>query len=118
MRRICDPGYKRRHWSEEHRARLSEIHRKRWGAPEGFATVRGVHVPFEYRDALRYWTNSISATGSEEEARRFAQQIRDNDWRDMPRIQRLYEERMEIAETREQIRRIQWELQHGHSDHS
>jgi hypothetical protein len=117
MRRICDPDYERRSWSEEHRSRLSAIHRKRWGAPEGYATIRGVHVPFEYRAPLRYWSDYIAHHYGEDVARRYLRTAEADGWIEMPRIRDFYDKRREIARTRDAIREFLWSIRYGNPDH-
>ena len=114
MRSIGHPDYRYRPISAKRKAKLSEIHRKRWGAPEGFCTVRGVHVPFEHRPPVRYWSDWIAYHQGEERARQWIQGLRDAEWADMPAITEIFNQRKEIARTRDAIRAAQWELVHGH----
>lgn len=113
-RSMADPDYRHRPMPEERKARLSEIHRKRWGAPEGFATVRGVHVPFEHRAPLRYWSDYIAYHDGEDIAAEWLARRAEAEWTDMPELWRLYRARKEIAATRDAIRLAEWELVHGH----
>lgn len=110
---MADADYEYRPMSVERRARLSAIHRKRWGAPDGYATVRGVHVPFEHRDPLRYWANWISAREGETAAHDFVAAVRDGNWKAVPRIRALFEERQAVHRNRELLRRLEWEAQHA-----
>lgn len=118
MRRICDPDYEYAPWGDERRARASALHRKRWGAPDGYATVRGIHVPLEHRAPIRLWSDWIAYHDGEEAARCFIQGLRNNEWRDMPQLHRLYQDRKEVAALRREIRNIAWEAYRGNSDHS
>lgn len=113
MRSIWHPEYVHRPWSDERKARASASHRARLGAPEGYATVRGVHVPYEHRAPIRYWSDWMAHHEGEDAARRWVRLLKDRNWSDMPTLWVAYRERKDIAKTREQIRRIQWELTYG-----
>lgn len=115
--RIVPADYEIRPMSNGQRARLSAIHRRRWGAPEGCATVRGIHIPFEYRDPIRYWSDWLAYHDGEDAARVFIQKLKDTDWRDMPRVRRLYNARKDVAAMRDEIRDIEWRFRHGNLDH-
>ena len=99
-----DPDYAYRPMTVEHKNRLSEVHRKRWGAPEGMCTLRGVHIPFEYREDLMVFANRIAQREGKEKARAWVQELKDGGWRRMPEIKRLAEEWRMVAENRELIR--------------
>lgn len=116
MRSMGHPDYEHQPWSDERKAKASAFHRKRWAAPEGYATVRGVHVPFEHRAPIRYWSDHIFNHDGEEAARAFVQSLSDNEWRDMPRVTALYRAKKDIAAMREQIRQFEWEARRGNSD--
>lgn len=109
-RSMNHPDYERTTMPPERRERLSAIHRARWGAPAGMATVMGVHVPLKYRDALRLWSNWVSTNAGAPAARRFVEQLRERDWADMPRIQELYEQRLAVRQSRKTIRRFKQEV--------
>jgi hypothetical protein len=115
-RSMADQHYEHRPWSEEHRARLSAIHRKRWGAPEGYCTVRGVHVPFEHRAPVRYWSDWCAHHQGKDAARQWIESLKADEWFTMPRLWELYRARLEIAKTRDFIREFQWEVRYGHSN--
>ena len=95
--------------NKELRDRLSAIHRRRWGAPEGYATVRGVHVPFEHRTPIRYWSDWLAYNEGEDAARAFIRGLKDADWLPMPRLWNLYGQRKAVAALRDEIRQLEWE---------
>ena len=113
MRSISDLDYRYRPISKERKAKLSEIHRKRWGAPEGYCTVRGVHVPFEHRPPVRYFSDYVATNYGEDQARKRTQALADSHWQGMDDLWSLYQERRDIALTREAIRKAEWEIVRG-----
>lgn len=101
--------YQYRGHTAEHCAKLSKAQLARWGAPEGMCTVRGVHVPLEYRDVLAFFGNRVAAKISGEAATAYIQSIKDGGWAKYPALKEKYELAMMVKETRELIREMQWE---------
>lgn len=96
--------------SPELRAHLSAAHRARLGAPEGMATVRGVHVPYEYRDALAFWGDWIAHHFGPDNAFAFVEKEKAEGWQNMPRITELFEQRLQVREARRAIRKFRTEV--------
>ncbi len=101
-------------WSDERREKAAVAGRRRFGAPDGFATVYGVHVPLEHAEPLRFWAHWLSYNESPERASSFVEYHRLIDWSDVPRLRELWEERQQIADNREAIRLLTWEAIHAH----
>lgn len=101
--------YQREPWSDERRARLSEIHRKRWGAPDGFCTIYGIHVPFEHREPIRYWADWVAYHQGRESAQEFVHRQRASDYSAVDYLRKLMLRKRQIYHNAEAIRQVQWE---------
>jgi hypothetical protein len=102
-------GYQRARWTDERRAAASVLGRKRHGAPDGFCTIYGIHVPFEHRDPLRHWADWLTYHHGQDEARRMLLELKADNWRDVPRLRRLWEQKKLIHENGKVIADITWE---------
>lgn len=85
---------------------MSEIHRRRCGAPAGFATLYGVHIPFEHRDPLAYWAAWLALRYGRHEAEAFVRDTMAQRWTTVPALRALYEQKLEVARTKKAIRNL------------
>lgn len=109
MRSMGHPDYVHRPMSDERRSRLSEIHRKRWGAPDGFCTVYGVHVPFEHRTPVRYWADWVAYRQGWDGAQGFVEGLKSENWASVPRLWTLYQRKLEVRRTADFLRYLEAE---------
>jgi hypothetical protein len=107
--------YPNKRWSEERRERMAALHRKRHGAPDGFCTVHGIHVPAEHGQPVRYWADWFARSHGREAAREFIIGLREERWASMPRIRDLWISKKLIGKNAELVRSIVWEAFH-HAD--
>jgi hypothetical protein len=99
-------------WTRERRRQLSAIHRKRWGAPEGYCTIRGIHVPFEHREPIRYWSDWWAHHYGEDDAKKFVADLKSADWKLIPRLRQLWNQKRQVGRNRDLIRNLVWEAYH------
>lgn len=106
------------HRSREHRRRMNALHCKRWGASEGHCTVRGVHVPIEHREPVRYWSDWWSYHYGEEDAKQFIADLKAGDWKLIPRLRELWNQKKQISHNSEIIRDLVREAWHRENQDS
>lgn len=100
-----------RKWTEKRRAKVSEIHRARHGAPPGYSTVYGVHVPFAIAKAVRYWAdreaNDAGPAQRFAAGQAFVRLCEQGNWSNSPALVELWKERLIIRENRKIIRSLE-----------
>jgi hypothetical protein len=112
-----DPDFVYTPWPKERRAMMSRIHRTRHGAPPGFSTVYGVHVPHQFSDVVRYWAHWICNVSDSASAKKFVEFHQSIDWLEMPELTKLCDEKREVHRNRGRILRILFEAKrHANQD--
>ena len=96
-------------WSDDRTAKASAAIRRRLGAPDGCATVYGVHVPFEYSEPLRLFASRVARLEGKKASSIYVQQIKDDEWRQMPEIIERYELALLLRQTRKITQQIHTE---------
>lgn len=96
-------------WTSERRERAANFHRKRHGAPDGFSTVHGVHVPSEHEKPVRFWADWLKHNHGPDTAAQFINELKADNWSRVPGVRALWLRRKQIHENKELIRRLQWE---------
>lgn len=110
---MADPAYVYRPWPQELRDSLAEIHRRRWGAPDGHCTIYGHHVPLEYAEPIRFWAQWIAGREGTERAIEFVGTHKAEGYARFDRLRELYLASREASANRELIRRLNWEAIYG-----
>lgn len=107
MRSMGDPDFRRSYWTQERREAMSEKRRRAWGAPDGHATLYGIHIPLEHRGPLRYWADWCFTRGGQQAAVDFVLDAKSQGWANMPSLRAMWEEKLAIAENRKMIRMLE-----------
>lgn len=100
----------KRQWTTERREKMAKIHRKRWGAPDGYCTIYGRHVLLEHAEPIRFWAQWLAAQYGKESAADFVAGLIEEDYASVDRIRDMWLERQQVAENREMIREIEVEV--------
>lgn len=103
-------------WSDEKRRKMSELNRKRLGAPEGHCIIWGVYAPIEHREPLRYWSTWFKHNHGLETAKEFLVNERDSGWAHIDRIWELYEHAMEAGLTKKVLQALNREVAHANQN--
>lgn len=113
MRIMWSDGYVYTPWDQERRERMAEIHRRRWGAPEGHCTIYGQHVPLEHAEPIRFWAQWVACREGNAAATEFVKSHVNDDYARIGRLRELHTTRKEASANKVLIRRIEWEAIHG-----
>jgi len=101
-----------RPWGESRREKMSALHRARCGAPVGYATVYGVHVPYGASKPVRYWAKWLGDMAGPEKAheaaREFVIACERNRWRMAEKLQELMDEKRAVHRNRSIIRELEF----------
>ena len=97
-------------WSPQRRARMQSLARSRAGAPTGFGTVYGIHVPAEHCEPVRYFASRLRCRHGRTEAEQFVRGLQADGWSAMPRWRDLWQRRVEIDRSRRIVKLIRMEL--------
>lgn len=109
-RSMAHPDYVYTPWSEERRGRVSKKMCESLGAPKGYATVRGIHVPYEHRKALHYWATWIKDNHGTAAAETFIRELKARDWTGIEELKRLWGVRIDIRQNKKLIAALQREI--------
>lgn len=103
-------------WTLERRERMRDLHRQRAGAPPGFCTVHGLHVPAEHRGPVRYFADAIASRWGADRAAEFVKHHLSTGWAEAANLHDLWARKLEIRRTRKMIRQVQWEAYRANQD--
>lgn len=106
-------AYPNKRWSDEKRERVALLHRRRHGAPDGYSTVHGIHVPSEHEKPLRYWADWLKHNQGAEAATRFLKELKAANWERAPELRAMWLRKKQIGKNREMIRQLVWEAYHA-----
>lgn len=80
-RALNHPDYSYSPWSEHRRERAAALAKRRLGAPAGYCTIYGVHVPDTHAAGLRVAAQKVAAKQGYVEASKFVTAAKAKGWR-------------------------------------
>lgn len=107
---------KRLGWSEDRRAMMREVHRRRHGAPNGYCTIYGTHVPSEHHDPVRYWAGWLANRHGRAAAVEFVKDHAANNWSEISRVRELWDIKKLVSANRQTIRRVEQEIENANKN--